>query len=73
MQQLILHNKRNRIEIMEYREDSVWKLAEWLDSEKALVIIMAVGAVYIFNFLFCYYICIGFIFDQYRTSDNLKK
>lgn len=73
MQQLILHEKRHRIETMEYGVDGVWKLAEWLDSEKALIIIMVVGAVYFFNFLFCYYICIGFIFDQYRTSDNLKK
>lgn len=28
---------------------------------------------YFLNFLFCYYISIEFIFDQYRASDNLKK
>lgn len=45
---------------MEYREDDAWKLTEQLNSEKALII--TYHAVYFFNFLFCYYICIGFIF-----------
>lgn len=62
IQQPILHDKRNRIEIMEYGEDGAWKLTERLNSEKAFII--TYGAVYFFNFLFCYYICIGFIFDQ---------
>lgn len=44
MQQPILHDKRNRIEVMEYGKDRLWKLAEWLDSENALIIIMVVGA-----------------------------
>lgn len=45
MQQPILHDKRNRIEIKECGEDGAWKLAEWLGSEKTLIIIMIVGAV----------------------------
>lgn len=35
MQQPILHYKRNRIEILEYRKDGAWKLTEQLNSEKA--------------------------------------
>lgn len=32
MQQPILHDKRNRIEIMEYGEDGAWKSTEQLNS-----------------------------------------